>query len=67
MFSYTPTSLNASKLFRRSYLSLVLTGAPSTRYYFVPRLYQSLCVYYSGCYFIVKSNAFIFLKVEELL
>lgn len=46
MLSYAPTSLNASKLFRRSYLSLVSLGAPSTRYSFVPLLYQSLCDYY---------------------
>ena len=58
MLSYTPTSLNAFKLFRRSYLSLVSLGAPSTRYYFVPRLYQSLCDYYNGYLFFVKNNAF---------
>ena len=46
MLSYAPTSLNASKLFRRSYLSLVSLGAPSAKYYSVPLLYQSLCDYY---------------------
>ena len=66
IFSYTPTNLNAFKLFRRFYLLLVSLGAPSASYYYQPRLYQSLCDYYSGYFFIVKSYAFVFLKVEEL-
>ena len=46
IFSYTPTNLNAFRLFRRSCLSLVSLGAPSARYSSVPLLYQSLCDYY---------------------
>ena len=66
IFSYTPTNLNAFKLFRRFYLSLVSLGAPSASYYYEPRLYQSLCVYYNGYYLFVKSDAFMFLNIEEL-
>lgn len=59
MLSYAPTSLNAFKLFRRSYLSLVSSGAPSARYSSVPLLYQSLCDYYNCLTKKVKNNAFV--------